>query len=374
MFRFALWLARRLGAGHEPTSRPFGRPADLAAYTVQDAPNELVTVRLPDGRVVQGERTGHPGSTVFPESTVPRAAGNTRQNPTMVLMTPPGGPRPPRRHWYSFIPRWMRWTAVIVVVGLVFRRIVAWAVLAALSATLHLFGADVHLPHVSFGWPWSSSSSSSSTTLVGPLVLQKIEGIDKPALGTTTFNFLFTHSVSHSMGILPCWYSATFYAVGRASATVDLNPGAAWWKPSTGHYALRVLSKPSGTVPGRVSVAMALPLPQLPQSVHDVSVDNTLSKPVSSDHSWTYPGLACGVLIKPQFSQSVLYAQAQSEAFQQATQLASVTKPLIAAAEKEATTIIGGNFITPTLNALNYKVSQFTIRWVPAGTTNGATG
>ena len=167
----------------------------------------------------------------------------------MVLMTPPGGPRPPRRHWYSFIPRWMRWTAVIVIVGLVFRRIVAWAVLAALSATLHLFGADVHLPHVSFGWPWSSSSSSSSTTLVGPLVLQKIEGIDKPALGTTTFNFLFTHSVSHSMGILPCWYSATFYAVGRASATVNLNPGAAWWKPSTGHYALRVLSKPSGDHP-----------------------------------------------------------------------------------------------------------------------------
>ena len=38
------------------------------------------------------------------------------------------------------------------------------------------------------------------------------------------------------MGFLPCWYSATFYAVGRASATVDLNPGAAWWKPATGHY------------------------------------------------------------------------------------------------------------------------------------------
>ncbi len=150
-------------------------------------------------------------------------------------------------------------------------------------------------------------------------MLQKIEGIDKPALGTTTFDFLFTHSVSHSMGILPCWYSATFSAVGHASATVDLNPGAAWWKPSTGHYALRVLSKPSGATPGKVTVTMALPLPQLPQSVHDVSIDNTLSKPVSSDHSWTYPGLACGVLIKPQFSQSVLYAQAQSEAFQQAT-------------------------------------------------------
>jgi hypothetical protein len=331
-------------------------PADLTAYTVQDAPPELVTVRLPDGRVVQGEHAGSP----------PRHPARP-QSPTVVLMTPPGGPRPPRGHWYSGIPRWVRWTALVVIVGVFFRRIVAWAVLGALSATLHLFGADIGLPHVSFGWPWSASSASTSTTLVGPLVLQKIEGIDKPALGTTTFDFMFTHSVSHPMGILPCWYSATFAAVGHASATVDLNPGAAWWKPSTGHYTLRVLSRPSGATPGRVDVTMALPVPQLPQSVHDVSIDNTLSKPVSSDHSWTYPGLACGVLIRPQFSQSVLYAQAQSEAFTQATTVTSVTKPLIAVAEREAGTIIGGNFITPTLNALNYKVNQFTIRWVASG-------
>jgi hypothetical protein len=363
-----MWLARRLGAGHGPASQSSGRPAGLAAYTVQDAPADLVTVRLPDGRVVQGERTGDGAGTG------PRAADNSRPNPTMVLLTSPDGPRPPRRHWYSWIPRWVRWSGVIVIFLLVFRRIVAWAVLGALSAALHLFGADVHLPHITFGWPWSSSSSSTSTTLVGPLVLQKIEGIDKPALGTTTFDFMFTHSVSHSMGILPCWYSATFAAVGHASATVDLNPGPSWWKPTTGHYTLRVLSKPSGATPGRVSVTMALPLPQLPQSVHDVSIDNTLSKPVSSDHSWTYPGLACGVLIRPQFAQSVLYAQAQSEAFTQATTVKSVTQPLIAAAEKEATTIIGGNFITPTLNALGYKVSQFTIHWVPAGTTSSATG
>jgi hypothetical protein len=115
---------------------------------------------------------------------------------------------------------------------------------------------------------------------------------------------------------------------------------------------------------------MSLPDPQLPQSVHDVSIDNTLSKPVSSDHSWTYPGLACGALIQPQFTQSVLYSQAQSEAFKQATTVKSVTQPLIAAAEKEATTIIDGNFITPTLNSLNYKVEQFTIKWVaPSGTS-----
>jgi hypothetical protein len=250
-----------------------------------------------------------------------------------------------------------------VIVVAVFRRVVAWALLAALSATLHLFGANVHLPQVTFGWPWSSSSSSS-TTLVGPLVLQKIEGIDKPALGTTTFNFMFTHTVSKPIGFLPCWYSATFYAVGHASATVNLNPGPSWWKPSAGHYSLRVLSRPSGSTPGTVSVTMALPLPQLPQSVHDVSVDNTLSQPVSADHSWTYPGVACGDIVKPQFSQAVLYAQAQGEAFKQATTVNGVTQPLIAAAEKEAATIIGGNFVTPTLNAVHYNVRQFTIRWI----------
>jgi hypothetical protein len=314
-----------------------------------------VTVRLPDGRLVQGERLAY-GSAGGDSS------GASGHQQTLVLMSPPGGPRSPRRRrWFRIVPRWVRWAAVLVLVGLVFRRVVAWAVLAALSGALHLFGANVHLPHVTFGWPWSSSGTTS-TTDVGPLVLQKIEGVDKPALGTTTFNFLFTHSVSKPMGVLPCWYSATFYATGRASATVNLNPGPSWWKPSTGHYVLRVLSKPTATAPGQVSVSLALP--QLPQSVHDVSIDNTLSKPVSSDHSWTYPGLACGVLIKPQFSQSVLYAQAQSVAFQQATTLKSVTQPLIAAAERQASTIIGGNFITPTLAALNYKVSSFTIHWI----------
>ena len=252
---------------------------------------------------------------------------------------------------------------MIVIVLAFFRRIATWAVLAALSAALHLFGINVHLPHVTFGWPWSATTTN---TLVGPLVLQKIEGIDKPALGAANFDFDFTHKVTKNIGFLPCWYSATFHAVARASATVDLNPGSAWWKSSTGHYQLRVLSQPTGSTAGRVAITMALPLPQLPQSVHDVSIDNTLSQPIASNHSWTYPGVACGAIIQPQFSQSVLYAQAQTEAFTQATTLPSVTKPLIAAAEKEAATIIRNNFIVPTLGALNYNVTSFTIRWVPS--------
>ena len=85
MFRFVIWLTRRLWSSHEPTSRAASRPADLAAYTVVDSPAELVTVRLPDGRLVEGERADARG-----------AANGPRQNPTLVLMTPPGGPRPTR--------------------------------------------------------------------------------------------------------------------------------------------------------------------------------------------------------------------------------------------------------------------------------------
>jgi hypothetical protein len=273
--------------------------------------------------------------------------------------------QPRRRRRRPRVPRWAKWAVLAVLAGLFFRRVVAWAVLAALSGALHLFGVNVNLPHLRFGWPWQSISAGTSTnTLVGPLVLQKIEGISRPALGTENFNFVFTHTVSKNIGPWPCWYSGTFATVGHASATVNLNPGPAWWKPSTGHYQLRVLRAAAPGSPGRLTISMALPLPQLPQSVHDVTVDNTLSKPISSDHSWTYPGLGCGVLIQPQFAQSVLYAQAQDVAFQQATSLPSVTKPLVSAAETEATTMIRDNFLQPTVNALGYTLTQFTIRWV----------
>jgi hypothetical protein len=305
-----------------------------------------MTTPVAEGRYVQGQYADGPNG------------------PTVVLVAQPGGPQPPRRRRF---PRWAWLAAVIVIIGLIFRRLVAWAVTGALSAALGLFG--VHLPHVSFGWPWSSSSTTN--TLVGPIVLQKIQGIDKPALGTDNFDFIFTRKVTKNIGIWPCWYSATFSAVGKASATVDLNPGPAWWKPSTGHYTLQTLSTKSGSTPGRVAITMALPLPQLPQSVHDVSVDNTLSQPISTDHSWTYPGFGCGTLIRPQFAQSVLYAQAQTEAFYQATHLSSVTAPLIATAEQEATTIIRDNFIVPTVDALGYTVSRFTIRWVATSTGIG---
>ncbi len=302
-----------------------------------------------------------PGNAQLDPASQPYPQPSPRQYRQQAPRRPPGW----RPHLLPRIPWWAKWGTVIVLVGLVFRRAVAWAVVAALSAALHLIGVNWHLPDIKFGWPWQSITSGTTTNVfVGPIVLQKIEGISSPALSAENFNFVFTHTVSKNIGPWPCWYSGTFDAVGRASATVDLNPGPAWWQSSTGHYQLTVLRKAAAGSPGALAISMALPLPQLPQSVHDVSVDNTLSKPISTDHSWTYPGLGCGVLIQPQFSQSVLYAQAQSVAFYQATHLASVTKPLIATAETEATEIIRNDFIQPTLNALGYTLTRFSIRWV----------
>jgi hypothetical protein len=316
------------------------------------------------------QRTARPGTATAEEAVrpyPPAAFAPTRLDEPTLPLTDPARyqPRQPRRRRRLRVPRWAKWAVLAVLAGLFFRRAVAWAVLAALSAALHLVGVNVNLPHLKFGLPWQSITAGTATnTLVGPLVLQKIEGISRPALGTENFNFVFTHTVSKNIGLWPCWYSGTFATVGHASATVNLNPGPAWWKSSTGHYQLRVLRAAAPGTPGRLSVSMALPLPQLPQSVHDVTVDNTLSKPISTDHSWTYPGLGCGVLIQPQFAQSVLYAQAQDVAFQQATSLPSVTKPLVSAAETEATTMIRDNFLQPTVNALGYTLTQFTIRWV----------
>jgi hypothetical protein len=111
-------------------------------------------------------------------------------------------------------------------------------------------------------------------------------------------------------------------------------------------------------------VTMTLPQPQLPQSAHAVTIDNLPSRPIASQHSWTYPGFGCGVLLKPQFPESVLYAQAQNIAFYKATHSAQVTRPLVRTAEAEATQTIRDNFIQPTVNALGYMLDGLTVHWV----------
>jgi hypothetical protein len=252
----------------------------------------------------------------------------------------------------------------VVAVGLIFRRAIAYVVLIALSAALHLVGLNLHLPSIRFGWPWQTISAATTTnTDLGPWVLQKIEGISRPALGQANFSFYFTHKVSKSIGPWPCWYASTFYAVGHASATVDLNPGPAWWAPDAGHYRLQVLSRPADGNPGHVTIMMVLPLPQLPQSVHDVTIDNLPSRPIDTQHSWTYPGFGCGVLLRPQFAESILYSEAQHIAFYKSQHSPQVTGPLVRTAETEAAQTIRDNFIQPTVNAFGYTLDRFTIRW-----------
>jgi hypothetical protein len=333
----------------------------------------LLLTLLTDNQPTQRQLAWHQAGASYgrypvapsPETRGPADGDGRPGRPTPVWPDPddPGDARPPRRRR---VPRWAKWAAVIAA-GLIFRKAIASVALVALSAALHVVGVNVHLPSIKFGWPWQTSTSVAGTTTtntdLGPWVLQKIEGISKPALGRVNFSFLFTHKVSKSIGIWPCWYASTFYAVGYASATVDLNPGPTWWAPALGHYRLQVLSRPVDGKPGRVAVSMTLPLPQLPQSVHDVTIDDMPSKPIATQHSWTYPGFGCGVLLRPQFAESVLYAQAQQLAFYKSTHVAQITRPLISAAETEATQTIRDNFVQPTVNAFGYLLDEFTIGW-----------
>ena len=343
----------------------------------------MLTADRPGRQEAARYATGYAGPTAsagtdtapYPPGYGPDRPGEAGPRPPAgagLAAAPPGAvapwPAPPRRR--RRIPRLVTWTAVLVVVGLIFRRAIAAVVLMALSGAFHLVGLGVHLPHVKFAWPWQTISAGTTTnTDLGPWVLQKIEGISKPALGQVSFNFYFTHKVSKSIGPWPCWYASTFYAVGHAAATVDLNPGPAWWAPSAGHYRLRVISPPAQGKPGHVAVSMVLPTPQLPQSVHDVTIDNIPSRPIDTQHSWTYPGLGCGLVLKPQFAAAVLYSQAQYIAYYKATHVAQVTGPLIRTAETQAAQTIRDNFIQPTVNAFGYTLDQFTLRWTAAGGT-----
>jgi len=330
-------------------TEPVGEPADLGASpewdeAADDAPWPIYDERLAAPRPAPS----WPGD---------RGAGRPERR-----VIEPG--RRPRRRW---IPPRLKWAVILLAAAWIFRRAIASVVLLGLSAALHLVGVNVHFPHIKFAWPWQGITAGTVTnTDLGPWVLQRIEGISKPALGRENFTFLFTHKVSKNIGPWPCWYASTFYAVGYASATVDLNPGPSWWAPGSGHYRLQVLSRPQNGKPGHVAVTMMLPLPQLPQSVNDVTINNMPSKPIATQHSWTYPGFGCGVLIRPQFAESVLYAQAQQIAFYRSTHVAQITRPLISAAESQATQTIRDNFIQPTVNAFGYLLDRFSIRWAAA--------
>ena len=99
-------------------------------------------------------------------------------------MRPPSGRarQITRRGRRRLIPLWVKWSAALALTALVFRKVIAFAVVATLSAGLHLIGLNLHLPDVKLTWPWQSVTAGVTTdTDVGPWVLQKIEGISRPA-------------------------------------------------------------------------------------------------------------------------------------------------------------------------------------------------
>jgi hypothetical protein len=349
-------------SGYDRPERPGGWGGEAPPLRDEPAGRSRPPAWPGDPAPLQGDQGGWRGDLTRPRG----GPAGWRSDPAGWGGDPAGWRTAPRRR-RPLVPRWVKWTAILAVIGMIFRRVVAAVTLMALSGALHLVGINVHLPHIRLAWPWQTIAAGTTTnTDLGPWVLQKIEGISKPALGEANFTFVFTHKVSKNIAFWPCWYASTFYAVARASATVDLNPGPAWWAPATGHYRLQVLSRPATGKPGQVAVTMILPLPQLPQSAHDVTIDNIPSRPIATQHSWTYPGFGCGVLLRPQFSDSVLYAEAQTIAYQKSKQAPDITRQLIAAAETEAVQTIRNNFVQPTVNALGYELDSFAIRWASA--------
>src|ERR1700728_4496822 len=103
VFRLMKRQARRQDYGRPPA------PVSGPAAGPHQSPRSLGTVRLADGRLVEGR---HVAGSAGPGSP---------QHPTLVLARPPGGPGYPRRRRLR-IPRRVRWTAVVVVVAVVFRR------------------------------------------------------------------------------------------------------------------------------------------------------------------------------------------------------------------------------------------------------------
>jgi hypothetical protein len=318
----------------------------------------MLTASRPSRRQLAPAGTAaHTEPASHAEAPQRRSASGTLAADRPSAPPPPPGPR-------RKLAPWFKWGAITLAAAAIFRRAIASVALTALSAALQLAGINVHLPRIPFAWPWQTVTAGTTRNIdLGPWVLQKIEGISRPALGQANFGFVFTHKVSRNIGPWPCWYASTFSAVGHASATVDLNPGPRWWAPGTGHYRLQVLSPPSTGKPGHVVITMVLPQPQLPQSVHAVTIDNIPSRPLATQHSWTYPGLGCGVLVRPQFPQSVLYAQAQQIAFYKSRHAPQITGPLVRTAEAEAAQTIRDNFIQPTLNGLGYSLDRLTVRW-----------
>src|SRR5260370_29734017 len=150
-----LSTSRAGGRAPAPPGAPYGRAARPAE------PDEDETWYLPREALPPRQPYREPGGPAT--RPLPRQGGRRRRR----------------------IPLKYKLAAVLVLAGLIFRKALAWAALAALAGTLHLVGINVHLPHIRLAWPWQSVAAGTPTALdVGPRGLPQAGGVSQPSLAT----------------------------------------------------------------------------------------------------------------------------------------------------------------------------------------------
>src|SRR5579859_5800438 len=93
------------------------------------------------GRWLDGPRYASDDTWVVARDAQPPARLTRDAEPPRLR---PRDQMPPRRR-RRLVPRWVKWAAVLALAGLVFRKVVAFTVLAVLSGAFHLVGLNVHL-------------------------------------------------------------------------------------------------------------------------------------------------------------------------------------------------------------------------------------
>jgi len=251
-------------------------------------------------------------------------------------------------------------------------RLVRYGLIAvALLVAVQFAGSQfrwLRLPHISFSSP--VGPAATTITNVGPVILNRLEGLADPAPAEANYSFSF--QIQKTRKILWFWtvgFADTYYVSGEGYAQVLLNPGSAYWKQHPGAFDLTVVRRPvaeaNGSVrPGDITLAVMLPQPSLPRSVSGVRLD-PVSGPVSGAAHWIGCAFhqSCGaaglahVYFTPQVEQMIAY--------EKLTCVAGGDHGLAAAARQEAYSTIYG-WLGKFSGALHYHLS-FSISWILPG-------
>jgi hypothetical protein len=226
----------------------------------------------------------------------------------------------------------------------------------------------LRLPHISISSP--VGPPKTSVTNIGPVIRNRLEGINNPAPAVA--NYLFDFQIKRTRTILWFWtvgFSDTYHVSGEGYSRVLLNPGGSYWKQHPDAFALTVNKQPvtaaNGSVrPGDITLVVTLPQPNLPRSTADVRLDPT-SGPISGAAHWIgcVAHQSCGAadLAKVYFTPQV----EQMVAYQKLTCVAGHDQALAAKARQEAYSTIYG-WLSKFSQALHYNL-KLSINWVTSG-------